>query len=109
MEIAKHFDALANLITDHYFDLLFGSLEETAIKTDQDRLMAALYALQGSNLAQYYRGKSHSCYQFYSGEAMSWLTFSSDKEHTSSPTTGDALMLGEAIESYYHNTYGSRR
>ena len=106
LKIAHCFENLSNVIIDHYFDLLFDESPHSAIKTDQEQLMAGLYAVQGHNVAQSYLGKSKEILRFYSGDSYNDLRKMASIKRSSSD---DSLLLGKAIEDYYATTYGTRK
>ncbi|KAL3913540.1 MAG: hypothetical protein SGARI_000607 [Bacillariaceae sp.] len=138
MQLANLFVALGSLIEEHYFELMFGGEDDDThilvMKDDREELMAALYAVRGTEISEYYMEKGRSIQQFYVGNAMDTIKQNilnassaaaaaqpskkkkkkNKKKHqqtaiSSSPPTMDAsLLLGKTIDAYYKKKYSSK-
>ena len=101
-KLGELFDKAAGIIDDHYFDVLFGELQVASPSNDRDSLLAGLYAIQGDEIAEYYRQRSWDIHHFYAGET--------DLSKMLKTKTGSsAIALGKTIEGYYQKTYRSKQ
>jgi hypothetical protein len=95
LRIASLLDDLATIIQGHYFDLMFEDLEKTAIQSERDELMAALYSVQGQIIVAKYQQKSRDIRRFYKGSLnVDWKKLPKD-----------TILMGDAIETYCRQTY----
>ncbi|KAG7341450.1 hypothetical protein IV203_023402 [Nitzschia inconspicua] len=96
--LASLFEDLASTIQSHYFDLMFGELEKTAIQNDKEELMAGLYSVQAHVIEECYQQKSRDIKAFYAEKlGREWKHLGKDSS-----------LIGKAIDQYYRDTYRSK-